>query len=96
MNWDIKRIADRLAQESVNLRRMAIDFDDPIIVLALDVRTDKLLKAMGVKTVRDLVAKAAGELLGVKGFSERSLSDVESRLEHYGLRLAALAERGQG
>lgn len=55
--------------------------------LELDVRTFNRLLAEGIRTVEDLVSRSATELLGISKFGEKSVEQVQERLEARGLKL---------
>ncbi len=63
--------------------------DQAIDYIDLSSRSINCLKAEGVKTVRDLIAKSEYDLKMVKNFGARSLEEVKERLTEMGLSLAA-------
>ncbi len=56
-------------------------------VLELKVRTASFLKEQGVQTIADLVSKSREDLLRIKNFGEKSLQEVEEKLQQLGLEL---------
>ncbi len=56
-------------------------------VLELKVRTASFLKEQGIQSIADLVSKTPEELLRIKNFGEKSLEEVQEKLQHLGLSL---------
>jgi Bacterial RNA polymerase, alpha chain C terminal domain/AAA domain (dynein-related subfamily) len=59
----------------------------PLAKLELSVRATQALKAEGVTTVRDLVARNDDELLEIRNFGESTLREVKAKLALHGLAL---------
>ena len=56
----------------------------PIAELELSVRSAMCLKAAGITTIRDLVVKTEQELLAVRNFGRKSLSEIKDILSEMG------------
>lgn len=61
--------------------------EQPIEALELSARASNGLKVAKIKSVRDLVEKKEEELLLVKNFGEKSLTEIKERLKDMGLGL---------
>jgi len=61
--------------------------EQPIDVMELSARASNGLKVAKIKSIRDLVAKREEELLLVKNFGEKSLTEIKERLKDMGLSL---------
>lgn len=59
----------------------------PIEDLELPVRAYNGLKQIGVKTIGELIECSEGELFKLRNFGEKSLMEVEAKLESLGLSL---------
>ncbi len=54
--------------------------------IGLDTRAANALDAYGVKTVRDIITKADGDMLQLRNFGRKSLRDVKNTLIRIGAR----------
>ena len=66
------------------LNELGIDY---VSELEFTVRTDNVLKAIGVLTVYDLVQKTELDLMKVPNMGKKSLTEIKNVLESKGLRL---------
>ncbi len=60
----------------------------PIADLGLSVRANNCLEAAGIRTVGDLVARTADDLLAIKNLGDTSLEEIRGKLGASGLALA--------
>jgi len=56
-------------------------------MIELSSRAGNCLKVASIRTVRDLVVKRDEELLSVKNFGKKSLTEIKERLKDMGLTL---------
>jgi DNA-directed RNA polymerase subunit alpha len=66
--------------------------DYPIEDLEFSVRTYNCLKKSGINTVAQLVERSAEELLAIRNFGQRSLTEVIEKLAQFGLALRQAEE----
>ena len=62
----------------------------PISVLDLSVRARKALQMLNIQTLGDLATRTEAELMGVKNFGATSLSEIQAKLNEFGLDLRKL------
>jgi DNA-directed RNA polymerase subunit alpha len=62
--------------------------------LDLSVRTMNCLRRGGIATVGEVISKGEKELLSLRNFGQKSLTEIEERLQGLGLSLAPQAEEG--
>ncbi len=70
-------------EESVRLERLNMSIRE----LDLSVRAENCLLRAGIETVRDLLKKKKEELLKIRNFGKKSLSEVEKKIEKLGFKL---------
>lgn len=58
-----------------------------VTILSVDNRTVRAFEREGIKTIGDLVAKDAWELLDIRGFGQNCLIMTTSALSEFGLTL---------
>ena len=61
--------------------------DTPLSLLELSIRTNRCLASAGVRTVRELLAYSANELLAIKQLRPRSVTELREILGDLGLSL---------
>ena len=64
-----------------------VTLDDPVASIPWTTRAANGFKREGIRTVGDLTARTAGELLRIKNFAQRTLDEVRAKLADRGLRL---------
>ncbi len=64
------------------------DLQLPIEALELSERPRNCLRRSGILTIGDLVLRTAGQLLDITNFGQRSLEEVQERLDEMGLSLS--------
>ncbi|MCD6419440.1 MAG: DNA-directed RNA polymerase subunit alpha [Synergistetes bacterium] len=70
-------------EESIKLERLNMSIRE----LDLSVRAENCLLRAGIETVKDLLKKKKEELLKIRNFGKKSLSEVEKKVEKLGFKL---------
>jgi DNA-directed RNA polymerase subunit alpha len=84
-------------EEGEQLIRLSIPdekYNMPVEQLDLSVRTMNCLRRGGIATVGEVISKGEKELLSLRNFGQKSLTEIEERLQGLGLSLAPQAEEG--
>jgi len=72
-------------KESVRLSIPKEKYDMPVEQLNLSMRTMNCLRRSGITTVGELITKGEKELLALRNFGQKSMREIEERLEALGL-----------
>ena len=83
---------EEVEEESPEERQLRAVLDKPVAELELPVRAANCLEAAGIRTVRDLVTKPEKEMLGMRNFGRKSLTEVRDVLRGLGLEFGMDAE----
>ena len=67
----------------------------PVEQLSLSVRTMNCLRRGGIATVGELASKTEKDLMALRNFGQKSMQEINDRLEGLGLTLAAHSEEGE-
>ena len=81
-------------KESVRLSIPKEKYDMPVEQLTLSVRTMNCLRRGGITTVGELITKGEKELLALRNFGQKSMREIEERLEALGLSFIPQVEEG--
>ena len=79
-------------KESVRLSIPEEKYNMPVEQLNLSVRTMNCLRRGGITTVGELITKGEKELLALRNFGQKSMREIEERLETLGLSFTPKAE----
>jgi len=84
-------------EEGEQLIRLAIPdekYNMPVEQLDLSVRTMNCLRRGGIATVGEVISKGEKGLVSLRNFGQKSLTEIEERLQGLGLSLVSQAEEG--
>lgn len=83
----IKEEKQKIQMISEEKEKINKNLDIPIKDIEFSVRSRNCLKRTDIKTIGDLAAKTAAELLQIKNFGMKSLNEVKEKLTQYNLGL---------
>ena len=86
-----------LIEEEKEFVRLSIPkekYNMPVDQLTLSVRTMNCLRRGGITTVGELITKGEKELLALRNFGQKSMREIEERLEALGLSFIPQGEEG--
>ena len=81
-------------KEFVRLSIPKEKYNMPVDQLTLSVRTSNCLRRGGITTVGELITKGEKELLALRNFGQKSMREIEERLEALGLSFIPQGEEG--
>lgn len=64
-----------------------VSAETPITELGLSVRSGKCMRALGITTIAELIARSGKELLKCKNFGATSLAEIREKLAERGFKL---------
>ena len=70
-------------------------YNKPVDQLNLSVRTLNCLRRGGINTVGELISKSEKELLSLRNFGQKSMTEIEEKLKELGLTLGTQVEQGE-
>jgi len=83
-------------EEAIRLSIPEEQYNMSVEQMNLSVRTMNCLRRGGINTVGQLIGKAEKELLSLRNFGNKSMQELEERLEEMGLSLKTLTEEEEG